>query len=108
MLITGSPGGRTIINTVLLMLLNVLEFEMDLEAATAAPRLHHQWLPDVARLEHRGGEPTDGTLEKLRALGHRLEINPEQGSTCSIRVLPNGTLHGVADSRRYDGKAAGW
>src|SRR5262249_34702173 len=45
-LITGSPGGRTIINTVLCVLLNVLEFEMDLDAAVAAPRLHHQWLPD--------------------------------------------------------------
>src|SRR5206468_5889574 len=50
-LITGSPGSRTIINTVLCILVNVLEFDMDVRAAVDAPRLHHQWFPDVARFE---------------------------------------------------------
>jgi gamma-glutamyltranspeptidase/glutathione hydrolase len=107
-LITGSPGGRTIINTVLLMVLNTLEFEMDLAAATAAPRLHHQWLPDVARFERRENRPSDETLAALRKLGHTVDVAGEQGSACSIQVLPTGELHGVADPRRYDGKAAAW
>lgn len=107
-LITGSPGGRTIINTVLLMLVNVLEFDLDLVEATAAPRMHHQWFPDVVRLERRNGQPTDETLAALRALGHKVEIASGQGNVCSIRVLPDGLLQGVAEPREYDGHAAGW
>ncbi len=50
-LVTGSPGGRTIINTVLCVVVNVLDFKMDLRAAVDAPRFHHQWLPDRVRFE---------------------------------------------------------
>jgi gamma-glutamyltranspeptidase/glutathione hydrolase len=91
-----------------MMTLGVIDFDLDLEAATAAPRLHHPWLPDIAKYESRGGSPTDETLAALRALGHKLEVAAEQGSTCSIHVLKDGTYHGVADPRRYEGKAAGW
>ena len=50
-LVTGSPGGRTIINTVLCVVMNVIDFGMDVQAAVDAPRLHHQWFPDELRLE---------------------------------------------------------
>lgn len=106
-LLTGSPGGRTIINTVLCMVLNVVEFEMSLKAATDAPRLHHQWFPDAAKLERRGGLPKNETLDSLRKFGHRLEVGAPQGNANSIHIV-NGKYHGVADPRRFAGKAAGW
>ena len=104
-LVTGSPGGRTIINTVLCVLLNVLEFDMPLRQAVDAPRLHHQWLPDVVRVEAGLLEDHGAALEKLRALGHRIDRNPSrQGDAHSIRVDPRtGRREGVADRRR-----AGW
>jgi len=53
-LVTGSPGSRTIINTVLCILVNVIDFNMDIRSAVDAPRLHHQWFPDDARFESTG------------------------------------------------------
>src|SRR5207249_8942858 len=67
-LVTGSPGGSRIISTVLQVIVNVLDYGMDVAAAVAAPRLHHQWLPDEVRIE-RGF--ADDTLAALRAKGHR-------------------------------------
>lgn len=107
-LITGSPGGRTIINTVACMLVNVLEYDMDLVEATAAPRMHHPWFPDLVKMERRGGLPAEETIAALRKLGHQVEWNAAQGNVCSIRVLEGGEFHGVAEPREYDGKAAGW
>ena len=66
-LVTGSPGGSRIISTVLQVIVNVLDYHMDVAAAVAAPRLHHQWLPDEVRIEH--GFP-DEVLAALRAKGH--------------------------------------
>ena len=66
-LVTGSPGGSRIISTVLQVIVNVLDYHMDVAAAVAAPRLHHQWLPDEVRIEH--GFPDD-VLAGLRAKGH--------------------------------------
>jgi gamma-glutamyltranspeptidase len=60
------------------------------------------------KLERRTGQPTDDTLAALKALGHRIEIIDEQGHVCAIRIDKDGTYHGAADPRRYDGKAAGW
>jgi gamma-glutamyltranspeptidase / glutathione hydrolase len=68
LLVTGTPGGSTIITTVAQIVSNVVDFRMDVATATAAPRLHHQHLPDTLRFEHRGLAPA--TVERLRAMGH--------------------------------------
>jgi gamma-glutamyltranspeptidase/glutathione hydrolase len=108
-LVTGSPGGRTIINTSLAIVLNVLEFEMPLADAVAAPRLHHQWLPDLAKFEGATDERHAAMVKQLRAMGHTLNEKPyRQGDAHSIYVLPNpGSYLGVADFRR-SGSAAGY
>ncbi|MBA3969351.1 MAG: gamma-glutamyltransferase [Gemmatimonadetes bacterium] len=98
-LVTGTPGGSTIITTVAQVISDVVDWNMDLAAATAAPRLHHQHLPDVLRFE-RGGLSA-GTVARLGALGHRVEERDGfQGDVQSIMVLPDGTLVGAADPRR--------
>jgi gamma-glutamyltranspeptidase/glutathione hydrolase len=98
-LVTGSPGGPTIITTVAQIISNIVDFKMDLPAATAAPRLHHQHLPDVLQYEHDGLRPE--VASALQALGHRLAARPGyQGDTQSIVILEDKTLVGVADPRR--------
>jgi gamma-glutamyltranspeptidase / glutathione hydrolase len=108
-LVTGSPGGRTIINTVLCVVLNVLEFDMPLRDAIDAPRLHHAWLPDRVRVEPGVLENHADALRKLRAMGHTIEREPaRQGDAHSLRVDPrSGLYQGIADRRR-DGSAAGY
>jgi len=110
-LVTGSPGGRTIINTVLQVVLNVVEFEMDLPGSVAAPRLHHQWFPDKLEFEGLGEGRYCAAVDRLRAMGHSLRIprgDGRQGAAYSILVDPNtGTIHGVAD-RRCGGEASGY
>lgn len=106
-LVTGSPGSRTIINTVLCVLVNVLDFEMDLARAVAAPRLHHQWLPDEVRFEGEGLDAYPELVDGLRRKGHRL-VRSRQGDAHSIMVeLKTGDRIGAAD-RRIHGKAAGY
>jgi gamma-glutamyltranspeptidase / glutathione hydrolase len=98
-LVTGTPGGSTIITTVAQIVSNVVDWEMDVALATLAPRLHHQHLPDELRYERRGLERA--TVERLRALGHRVEERQGyQGDVQSIVVLPGGHLTGVSDPRR--------
>jgi gamma-glutamyltranspeptidase / glutathione hydrolase len=104
-MVTGSPGGSTIITTVAQMISNVVDFGMDLSTATAAPRLHHQHLPDILRFENAG--LPEETVAALRALGHEVAERPGfQGDVQSIMVMPDGTLVGVSDPRR-GGDAAG-
>ena len=104
-LLTGSPGSRTIINTSLQVVLNVLEFDMDLRAAVDAPRLHHQWFPDRVRFE--GLNECADAVAKLRAMGHKI-VGTRQGDAHSIWVNPKtGAYLGVED-RRIQGKAAGF
>jgi gamma-glutamyltranspeptidase / glutathione hydrolase len=104
-LVTGSPGGRTIINTVLCVVTNVIDFDMDVQAAVDAPRQHHQWFPDVLQLEAGDRD----LLKKLEALGHKVRTSPiKQGDAHSIWIDPKtGLYHGAAD-KRIDGKAAGY
>jgi gamma-glutamyltranspeptidase / glutathione hydrolase len=102
-LVTGSPGGSRIISTVLQVIVNVLDYHMDVAAAVAAPRLHHQWLPDEVRIE-RGF--TEATLDQLRAKGHRIVEPMGQTSANSIAVTPNGPL-GAPDPRTRGSEAAG-
>ncbi|MGC2028025.1 gamma-glutamyltransferase, partial [Bradyrhizobium sp.] len=102
-LVTGSPGGSRIISTVLQVIVNVLDYHMDVAAAVAAPRLHHQWLPDEVRIEHGFAE---ATLDALRAKGHRIVEPMGQTSANSIAVTPNGLL-GAPDPRTHGAEAAG-
>jgi gamma-glutamyltranspeptidase/glutathione hydrolase len=104
-LITGSPGSRTIINTVLCVTVNVLDFDMDARAAVDAPRLHHQWFPDELRLE-RGADR--GLTEKLRALGHKVLVGRQQGDAHTILVDPQTGLYRGAADERIRGAAAGY
>ena len=104
LLITGSPGGRTIINTVLCVVVNVVDFDMPVQEAVDAPRLHHQWFPDSVKFE--GVKERADLVEKLRSKGHAIS-GQRQGDAHTIWIDPKtGLYHGAAD-RRIDGKAAG-
>jgi gamma-glutamyltranspeptidase/glutathione hydrolase len=107
-LITGSPGGRTIINTVLNIVLGVLEFGMNGRAAVDSPRLHHQWMPDETTFE-RGAIPEE-VQAKLREMGHIIKMDKRegaQGDGNSILIdSTSGVAYGVNDKRSPDGKAA--
>jgi gamma-glutamyltranspeptidase / glutathione hydrolase len=104
-LVTGSPGGRTIINTVLNVVLNVTAWNMTGRDAVDAPRSHHQWLPDRFTVE-TAGVPED-ILGALKALGHDARAAGRQGSAQSIWVHPiTGTAFGVADRRDATAKAS--
>jgi gamma-glutamyltranspeptidase/glutathione hydrolase len=107
-LVTGSPGGRTIPNTTLWVLLNVLEFGLDPRAAVDAPRTHHPWFPDVLTLEGPAANWPEASRWALLDMGHTLRFGGIQGDAHSIVVdLPGGTIHGVADRRRQTSRAAG-
>ncbi len=102
----GSPGGRTIINTVFLTLLNVVDFEMNVQDAIDARRFHHQWLPDRLSYEQFGLSPD--TLALLRARGHELHAIAAQGvAEAIVYDAREDLLEGGYDRRRPDGGAAG-
>ena len=98
-LATGSPGGSTIITIVMQMLLNIIDFDMNVAEATAAPRIHHQWLPD--RVFYEAGVSAD-TLQVLREMGHQLNDKTSRlGATQSIQSDSDGAMfYGTADYRR--------
>ena len=99
----GSPGGKTILNTVLRLVVNLVDFEMDLAAAVDAPRIHHQWMPDLVRLE--SGFPTALAAE-LQGMGHLLGPGRTQGDAHCIWIYPEGARLAVADRRRSGAAAA--
>ena len=101
-LVTGTPGGPTIPNTVLQVILNVLEYGMNAADAIAAPRIHHQWRPDVTY--HEAGFSPD-TLRLLRDMGHTLEARQSNNDAMAVH-LRDGWLEGAADPRR-EGRAEG-
>jgi gamma-glutamyltranspeptidase/glutathione hydrolase len=106
-LITGSPGSRTIINTVLHVILNSIDFGMDVRAAVDAPREDSEWLPDVATYE-RNALP-DSVVKGLEAMGHRIKMNTSarQGDAHSIMYdAKTKTAYGANDSRSPDSKAS--
>ncbi len=103
-LATGSPGGSRIITTTLQILLNVIDHGMNIAAATHAPRVHHQWLPDELRVE-RGLSPD--TLAALAAKGHTIVEKNAMGSTQSILRTDDG-FFGAADPRRPGALAIGY
>ena len=103
-LLTGSPGGSKIISTVLQVIVNVIDHEMPVLDAVAAPRFHHQWLPD--RLELEPGFSPD-TIDLLRAMGHNVDKRGlTQGSAQTISI-DGGLFRGAADPRRPDALALG-
>ncbi|WP_158780759.1 gamma-glutamyltransferase [Pantoea sp. BAV 3049] len=104
-LVTGSPGGSRIITTVLQMVVNSIDFGMNVAEATAAPRFHHQWLPDQLRVE-KGFSPD--TLKLLEMKGQHVKVQPAMGSTQSIMIGPDGTLYGASDPRTIDDLTAGY
>jgi len=107
-LVTGSPGGRTIINTVATIVTNIVDHKMSLREAIDAPRLHHAWFPDAIRLEPAWSKGSPELREQLRAMGHSLAKPERQGDAHSIWIDPaTGELVGVAD-QRISGKAAGY
>ncbi len=103
-LVVGAPGGSTIITTVLQVVLNVLVYEMDAQRAIAAPRLHHQWLPDQLRIEKWGFDRL--TLEELQRRGHKINEGEPWGNGNAIVRTADGWLEGGADPRG-EGTAAG-
>ena len=101
-LVTGTPGGSRIISTVLQVIVNVIDYQMDIAAAVAAPRLHHQWMPDEVRVEP--GFPED-VLAALRSKGHRVMDSERYSSANSIFITANGLL-GAPDPRTRGAEAA--
>jgi len=105
--VVGSPGGRSIISTVLLAIVNVVDFGMNAQEAVDAPRFHHQWLPDRISYETRGLSPD--TILLLKAKGHTLFEVPYQGTAAAILREPaTGVLQGAWDRRWPEGGAAGY
>ncbi len=104
--VVGSPGGRTIINTVLQVIVNLIDFEMPIQAAVDAPRFHHQWLPDRLSIEADGVSPD--VLAAIEGMGHTVRMGGRQGTAHSLAVDPTtGVRTGAPDKRDRDAGAAG-
>ena len=103
-LITGSPGGSRIINTVLQVVVNVIDRGMDIAGAVSAPRVHHQWMPDIVFAEP--GFP-DALIKALEARGDTVMVQKMTTSANSILVTPAGFV-GAADPRTRGALAAGY
>lgn len=104
--VVGSPGGRTIINTTLQLILNIVDFDMNIQEAVDAPRLHHQWLPDRIRIEADGVTPE--VLAQLEAMGHTVQMGGRQGSANSVGFdARTGETLGAPDPRSPDAGARG-
>lgn len=103
----GSPGGRTIINTTLQAIVNVIDHGMNVAEAVEAGRIHHQWLPDVTSMESRMISPD--TVRLYEEKGHTVNLRGNQGSAMGIyHDRETGIYHGAADSRAGDGAAVGY
>jgi gamma-glutamyltranspeptidase/glutathione hydrolase len=105
-LVLGSPGGSTITNTVLEVLLDVLVYKMDVLQAVTSPRFHDQWMPDLLTLE-RVGFSSD-TLEKLQRAGYPVSFRDSIGDCEAIEIAPQSGIRFGASDPRADGKAVGY
>ncbi|SVE54981.1 uncharacterized protein METZ01_LOCUS507835 [marine metagenome] len=97
LLVVGSPGGSTIITTTTQIIMNVIDFNMNIEDAVESPRFHHQWLPDLIQLESFGFQTE--TLRELQNRGHGIKHRTSMGEANCIQIM-NDYLFGAADSRR--------
>jgi gamma-glutamyltranspeptidase/glutathione hydrolase len=105
-LVTGTPGGSTIITSITQIVSNHIDFGLPVRTSVDAPRFHHQNLPDEIRYEQGGFDPA--TVSALRQMGHAVrERSGTSGDVESIWIAPDGTRYGAADRRR-DGKALGY
>ena len=103
----GSPGGKTIINTTMQVILNIIDHEMNIAQSVEAGRIHHQWLPDVTSIEAGGLSPD--TVRLYEEKGHRVTERGGQGAAMAVyHDRENGLFEGAADSRRGDGAAVGY
>ncbi|MEZ9234656.1 gamma-glutamyltransferase [Shewanella sp. 10N.286.52.A9] len=103
-LVTGSPGGSRIITTTLQLIMNVIDHKLNVAEATAAPRIHHQWLPDYIGVETSLNKDTISLLE---AKGHTIKPSSAMGSTQSIVVTEKG-VYGASDPRRAGSETLGY
>ena len=104
-LVVGSPGGPTIINSVLQTIINVVDLKLPLEKAVASNRIHHQWLPDEIAMERRNSAPN--VVTRLQQMGHKVKLQGTIGDVQAIFKDPvNGSVTGVSDPRSADGKAS--
>ena len=104
---TGTPGGRTIINTVMQTILNVIDHAMNIAEALSAGRIHHQWLPDITLIERTLLSPD--TLKLYKARGHETRDTSSIGAAMIVYRDPQtGVLSGAADPRATDGGAVAY
>jgi len=104
--VLGSPGGPRIITAVLETVMNLIDFRLEPAAAVAAPRFHHQYLPDTVLYEKDGLSPQ--TLSGLTAMGYSLKEQSPWGAVELIGIAPGGRFTGVNDPRRPAGAALGY
>ena len=103
----GSPGGKTIINTTMQVILNVIDHGFNIAQAIEAGRIHHQWLPDVTSIE--SNSLSADTLESFQARGHQIRERGSQGAAMGVYYDREQNLFlGASDSRRGDGGAVGY
>jgi gamma-glutamyltranspeptidase/glutathione hydrolase len=104
-LVTGSPGSSRIISTVAQVIMNVIDYGMNIQEAVNAPKVHHEWLPDELRIEKGISPDTIGILQEM---GHSVVVGEPMGAASSIMVdQTTGMRYGAADPRR-DGLALGY
>ena len=104
---TGSPGGKTIINTTMQTILNVIDHGFNIAEAIEAGRIHHQWFPDVTRIESNFFSAD--TIKLYKAKGHRISERSSQGAAMGVFYNRDENLfEGASDSRRGDGAAVGF
>jgi gamma-glutamyltranspeptidase / glutathione hydrolase len=104
-LATGSPGGSLIITTVLQMVLNAMEFDMNVATAAAEPRIHHQWMPDALQMED-GFSPD--TMRLLKEMGQPVNLAQRTTGRTNSIMIEDGWLLGSTDTRRPGGWVAGY
>jgi len=105
-LVIGSPGGPTIISTVLQVIVNLVDFGFTIQQAIDAPRFHHQWLPDELRMENQGF--SEDVTKALEARGHRLALRGFMGDAEGILLEPKTGMRLGASDPRGDGQTIGY